>query len=325
MTNQTGFMSPQRMWVIAGHTFTQLSRMKVFYFLIIFAVLMIGVNFFELPSNSAGANSAEEHLKMVKNMSFGAMEVFSLLFGISATALLIPKDIEDRTLYTILSKPVPRIDYLFGKLLGVLLIILTATLVMDALLCLVVYTRANGIGFLGIQGMIPTEMEIYKKGLIDSSRGLLTEAEFQNDLAAKQSQLDALGVTSSMQLGILAIYLKTVVISSVALLLSTFSTSTLFTIIVTFVVWGIGMFQHEAKDAYVVMTQFGDSWWLKSMTAMIAVIFPDLHVYSITDSATQAKAGGLPLRDISKMLLISPMYTAMYTILSWFVFRKKEF
>jgi len=129
-SNTAGLFSPERMWVIARHTFTQLSRMKVFYILLVFFILVIGINFFELPSNNAGANSAEEHLKMIKNMSFGAMEIFSLLFGISATALLIPKDVEERTLYTILSKPVPRIDYLFGKLLGVLLIILVSNIVL---------------------------------------------------------------------------------------------------------------------------------------------------------------------------------------------------
>jgi len=281
MTSQTGFMSPQRMWVIACHTFTQLSRMKVFYFLIVFAVLMIGVNFF-----------------------------------------VIPKDIEDRTLYTILSKPVPRIDYLFGKLLGVLLIIGIAIVVMDALLCTVVHVRAQGLDLIGFKGLIQEEMTSF---IIDSKRNGIGEEELKQASERKLAELQALGVTQRMQIGVLAIYLKTIVISAVALLLSTFSTSTLFTIIVTFVVWAIGMFQHEAKEAYTLVTSFGESWYVNLGTSLIAVIFPDLHVYSVTDSVTQAKAAPIPLRDIARMLIISPIYTAIYTILSWFVFRKKEF
>ena len=85
------------------------------------------------------------------------------------------------------------------------------------------------------------------------------------------------------------------------------------------------MFQHEAKEAYTTVTSFGDTWYVNGGTAMIAVIFPDLHVYSITDSVTQAEAAPIPLKDIARMLIISPIYTAIYTILSWFVFRKKEF
>jgi len=44
-----------------------------------------------------------------------------LVYSIAATALLLPRDVEDRTLYTILSKPVPRIEYLLGRLVGVLI------------------------------------------------------------------------------------------------------------------------------------------------------------------------------------------------------------
>ena len=44
----------------------------------------------------------------------------AIILGIVATALIIPRDLEDRTLYTILAKPVPRLDYLVGKLLGIL-------------------------------------------------------------------------------------------------------------------------------------------------------------------------------------------------------------
>lgn len=311
--------------MIACHTFTQLSRMKVFYFLVVFAILMIGINFFEIPSNSASANSAEEHLKMVKNMCFGAMEIFSLLFGISATALLIPKDIEDRTLYTILSKPVPRIDYLFGKLLGVLLIILVATLIMNMLLCAVVYVRAEGVEFLNIKGMIDTELLAHQADYMREHTGVFKEADYLRAREFKENELRALGLTANMQIGILAIYLKTVVVSSAALLLSTFSSSTLFTIIITFVVWGIGMFQHEAKDAYMQMTDFGGTKSFEVFKVFISVLFPDLHLFSVTDSVTQASVETISPKHVMSMILLAAMYSAMYSVLSWFVFRKKEF
>ena len=57
---------------------------------------------------------------MLKDVSLGAMSIFTWLLAVLATAMLLPKDIEDRTLYTILAKPVPRFEYLLGKLLGVL-------------------------------------------------------------------------------------------------------------------------------------------------------------------------------------------------------------
>ncbi|MEI6656600.1 MAG: hypothetical protein WCP45_17690, partial [Verrucomicrobiota bacterium] len=46
-----------RIGVIAMHAFTQLVRMKVFYFLAVFAAITIGSNFFDLPQH-AGPEAA---------------------------------------------------------------------------------------------------------------------------------------------------------------------------------------------------------------------------------------------------------------------------
>jgi len=64
---------------------------------------------------------------------------------VAATALIIPKDAEDRILYTILCKPVPRIDYLMGKVLGVLALTLIAVLLMDAVMTLVLWLRTDTV------------------------------------------------------------------------------------------------------------------------------------------------------------------------------------
>ena len=60
---------------------------------------------------------------LLKDVSLGSMSIFTWLLGVLSTAMLLPKDIEDRTLYTILAKPVPRFEYLLGKLLGVFVLL----------------------------------------------------------------------------------------------------------------------------------------------------------------------------------------------------------
>ena len=103
--------SPGRMAVIAGTTFTQLVRMKVFLFLGLFAVALLALSSFRLSAvlgpETGGIN---EHV-LQKNSAYGAMRVFGLFF---CMALIIQRDAEDLILYTILCKPVPRIDYLLG-------------------------------------------------------------------------------------------------------------------------------------------------------------------------------------------------------------------
>ena len=103
------FFSPARIWAIATNTLLELVRLKVFYFLLIFALLLIGSSAFMIEFNF------QEQFQLLKDVSLGAMSIFTWLLSVLATAMLLPKDIEDRTLYTILAKPVPRFEYLLGQ------------------------------------------------------------------------------------------------------------------------------------------------------------------------------------------------------------------
>ncbi len=134
-----------RTGVIARHAFTQLVRMKVFYFLAFFAVILIASNFFNLPQHEGPESAGVNVLRSIKSWSLGAMTLFSVVLSIVATALLLPKDVEDRTLYTILAKPVPRLDYLAGKLLGVLLLVFVSLAMMDILMVGILHLRTNMI------------------------------------------------------------------------------------------------------------------------------------------------------------------------------------
>ena len=62
----------------------------------------------------------QQEFQVLKDIALGAMSIFTSLLAVIATARLLPQDMEDRTVYTILAKPVPRFEYLAGKLLGVL-------------------------------------------------------------------------------------------------------------------------------------------------------------------------------------------------------------
>ena len=116
--------SIRRTGAIAGNTFRDLVRQKVFYFMIVFALLLIGMSLFLVTVSFQG------QLQTLMDVSLGAMSVFSMFLAVLATAMLLPKDMEDRTLYTILAKPVARFEYLLGKLCGVAAMLTVATLLM---------------------------------------------------------------------------------------------------------------------------------------------------------------------------------------------------
>jgi hypothetical protein len=79
------FARVRRISVIATHAFTQLVRMKVFYFLGFFAVIGIASNFFNLPQQSgpeALGDNGMDLLRLIKSWSLGPMTLFSVVMGI---------------------------------------------------------------------------------------------------------------------------------------------------------------------------------------------------------------------------------------------------
>src|SRR5438874_6980181 len=127
--------SLSRIGAITSKTLTELVRLKVFYFLLLFALLLIGNSIF------MARLSFQQEFQVLKDVSLGAMSIFTSLLAIVATAQLLPRDVEDRTIYTILAKPVPRYEYLIGKLLGVLSLIALSVVAMTALFFAVLFVR----------------------------------------------------------------------------------------------------------------------------------------------------------------------------------------
>lgn len=81
----------RRIFAIATNTLTDLTRQKAFYFVLIFALVLIGSSAF------MARFSFQQEFQILKDVSLGTMSIFTSLLAIVATARLIPQDIEDRT------------------------------------------------------------------------------------------------------------------------------------------------------------------------------------------------------------------------------------
>jgi ABC-2 type transport system permease protein len=291
-----------RISVIALHAFTQLVRMKVFYFLIVFAVITLGSNFFELPQHTIVAGL--DGLRAIKSWSLGTMTLFSVVLAIVATSLLLPKDVEDRTLYTILAKPVPRLDYLTGKLLGVLALVFVSLLLMDGLMSGVLHVR--------------TGIVLHEQLAIAEAREFTPE-----DIESLRTDILAQGSTWSLQGAVAAVFLRAAVIAAVALLISTFSSSTLFTTIISFLIYFIGHFQAEAREIYLKGGEIGESTFVTMTSLLVTLILPDFQIFNVIDAVIEGQV--IPLLTFAKLAGIALYYTTLFTLISWFIFAEKEF
>lgn len=304
----TSFFSPRRAGIIALSTVTQLVRMKVFYFLAPIALLFVGLQFFDVFwYEGPEASQPQQELMMHKNLCLGTMMLFSSLFAIVSTALLIPGDIEDRTLYTILCKPVPRLDYLVGKLLGVISVIFVAMLVMDILMVVTLHYRTQAVS---------AELGEYL--------GAIGWGE--EEVRQGQAEVASHGPSLILQYGVLAHFFKASIIAAVALLISTFSTSTLFTIASSVMIWIIGAIQSLAREGLFTKGEYGVEPGVvdRILGTIISLLFPDFQLFeSVSDGAARAMEIGM--FDMLHLGGLTFFYIAIYTVLSWFVFSDKEF
>ena len=293
-----------RIAVIATHAFTQLVRMKVFYFLAVFAVITIGSNFFDLPQHAGPEAAGTNVLNAIKSWSLGTMSLFSVVFAIVATALLLPKDVEDRTLYTILAKPVPRIDYLAGKLLGVLLLVFVSLALMDVLMSAVLQIRTSMI--------LSGQMEMAH------SRGWSAA-----EIASLRGDILSQGPNASLQGAVWAVFLRASIMASLALLISTFSTSTLFTTIISFLIYFIGHFQADARAIFLESGTAGSGWVTHLISMLVSLVLPDFQLFNVIDAVIEGQA--MPLVILAELTGIVLFYAVFYVIASWYIFAEKEF
>src|SRR5438045_9598982 len=97
-----------RIGAIARTTFIELARLRVFYVLVLFALVLVG------SSSFIARISFQQELQVTKDIALGAVSFFFSLLAIASTAQLLPRDLDDRVVYSVLAKPVPR----FGDVLG---------------------------------------------------------------------------------------------------------------------------------------------------------------------------------------------------------------
>lgn len=280
-------------WAIGWNTFTELVRMKVFYFLLIFALLIIGNSAF------VAKFSFQEQFQMLKDISLGAMSVFSSILAILATANFLPKDLEDRTIYTILAKPVPRFSYLLGKLIGILLLLALAILLMTGLFLVVLWIRESGV-------LAETRAQM--------------EGASAEELAAALREVTSATFNVNLFPGIVIIFVKSALLAALTLFLSTFASSALFTILMASAIYFIGHLQATAREFWLAGAEI--QWWSKLLAAGVALLFPDLQAFNFVDDVIAGVFVPTPL--FLQTVALGALYVAVYFFLAALVFSGRE-
>lgn len=115
-----------RIGTIAANAFREAVRDRVLYNLVLFVLLLTAGAIF------LGELSGGQESKIIVDLGLSSILLFGVFIAIFVGVGLVHKEIERRTIYAILSKPVGRGEFLVGKYLGLCLTLLVNVFVMGA-------------------------------------------------------------------------------------------------------------------------------------------------------------------------------------------------
>lgn len=200
-----------RLGLIAGNTFLEAVRQKLFNFLLLLAVgLVASAQFFR------EFNFGSSELKFIADFGFGALIFFGSALTIATTAQLFFSEIENRTALTLLAKPLWRAEFVFGKFLGVFAVI--------GVFC------ALTIGLM-------VALLWHREGQLMA----VNPDDFANGRLIAYGDLLVVGLLQWLKFGVL---------TAIVLLIASFSNTNLFTVVTGFFVLVICHLQYLARDQW---------------------------------------------------------------------------
>ncbi|MDQ2867837.1 MAG: ABC transporter permease [Verrucomicrobiota bacterium] len=282
--------SLRRISAIAHTTFVELARLRVFGVLVLFAMVLIA------SSTFLARISFQQELQVSRDIALGAINFFLCLLAIVATAQLLPRDVEDRVVYSVLAKPVSRAEYILGKFFGVLTL-LVASLVTMALLCVLVLHWREG----------------------NAVREVTQQFVQSPELPRALRDVHASGVNVALFAAFGVLFIKSAILAAATLCLSTFATSNIFTISAMAMVYLVGHLESTARDYW--LRQHAAGAVTSIFIGIVAFLFPDLEAFNVSD---QLVAGTLSSAMLWHLLALAGFYTLIYLLLAIAIFNQRE-
>ena len=203
--------------LIAVNVFKESVRDKVLYNLVVFAVLLISTSYL------LGQLTAGQDLKIIKDLGLSSISIFGVLISIFIGIGLVWKEVEKRSIYALLSKPMRRGELVLGKYFGLVLTLAINVAVMTVALYAV-------LGYMGWIGNAPA---------------VAASPEPPTDPA--------------MLKAIVLIMMELMLVTAIALFFSTFS-SPFLSAMLTVGLWVIGHFNEDLRNVGAIVPSPAAAW-----------------------------------------------------------------
>jgi len=118
---------------IALHTLKEAIRDRILYLILFFAVICIGF------SRLLALLTIGDRVKIIKDVGLSSLSLFGALMAILIGTGLVYKEIDKKTIYTLLSKPIHRYQFLLGKFFGLILTLFIMLLLMSIIFLALIF------------------------------------------------------------------------------------------------------------------------------------------------------------------------------------------
>ncbi len=276
--NQLPF-SAFRVGLIARNTVREAVRQRLFNFIALLAVVLV-ISAQWLRELNFGSSE----LKFIADFGFGAMAFFGAALTIVATVQLFFSEIEERTVLTLLAKPVWRAEFLLGKFGGVAVVSAAFCALLTLLLAAVLWSRET------------TLMHRFPDAF-DHGRAV-----------------DYLGIIAAG----FAQWLKLMLLSALTLLVASFARTQLFTTGAGFMILVICHLQFLAQTA----AERGGSAIARMSAGALSLMLPNFQLFDFSESL--GSGDGLPWTQLARLTIYAIGYAAAVCVLASFAFRRRE-
>lgn len=271
--------SVARVRLIAFNTVREAVRQRLFNFMALLAVVLV------ISSQwLRELNFGSSELKFIADFGFGAMAFFGAALTIVATVQLFFSEIEQRTVLTLLAKPVWRAEFLLGKFVGVAVVSASFCAFLTLLLTAVLWSRETAL------------MDRFPEA-------------FHHGRAVDYVALIAAGFAQ---------WLKLTLLSALTLLVASFARTQLFTTAAGFMILVICHLQFLAQSA----AESGGSVVARMSAAALSVMLPNFQLFDFSESL--GAGDGLLWTQLARLTVYSAAYAAAVCVLASLAFRRRE-
>jgi ABC-type transport system involved in multi-copper enzyme maturation permease subunit len=216
---------------IAVNVFRESVRDKVLYNLVFFALLLIAASIL------IGQLTAGQEVKIIKDLGLAATSVFGLFIAVFIGIGLVSKEVERRSVYGLLVKPISRPQFVVGKYCGLVLTLAVNLSIMAvalyAVLAWMAYTSPEGV----------------------------------------RASWEARALDPAMLKALLLVFAQLALVTAVALFFSTFS-SPLLSAAITFGLFVIGHFNADLRNFENVIDSAPLAWLLRVLYYVLPNLAP---------------------------------------------------